>query len=130
MKPPKGLRDAGKALWAAVLADLPGDDWELDERELSILAAACSQADDVAALEAVISKQGPMATGSTGQPVVHPAVSEARQGRLALGRLLGLLALPPGEAGPASTAAGQRGHRAAEARWNPSPKKKARRGAA
>lgn len=82
MKPPKGLGNAGQALWRAIHKGLP-DGWELDEREVAILELAARQADAVAELEAIIAAEGTMAQGSTGQPVVHPAVMEARQGRLA-----------------------------------------------
>jgi pyruvate/2-oxoglutarate dehydrogenase complex dihydrolipoamide acyltransferase (E2) component len=112
---PKGLGEEGRALWSSVVTGLPAG-WEFDERETAILTLAARQADDLAALQAVIAREGPIAVGSTGQPVVHPAVAEARQARLAIGRLLGQLGVPD-EAGSRGTAASMRGQRAARARW-------------
>ena len=84
---------------------------------IRLLLAACKQRDDIVKLEAVVERDGVTTTGSTGQVVTHPAVAECRQGRLALGRLLGLLKLPEEEEqaqGPAS----KRSQKAAQARWN------------
>lgn len=115
MNPLSGLGQAGKGLCEAVVADLP-DGWELDERERVLLNLAGRQADDLARLERVIAKKGAMALGSTGQPVVHPAVAEARQARLAISKLIGELELPDEEEKP-STSASKRAKKAADARW-------------
>jgi hypothetical protein len=93
------------------------DDAELDEREAAILAAACRQADDVAALEEAIAKQGVVVEGSQGQPRLSPLVTEARQGRLAVARLLGELDLADPDAEPRS-AKWRRARHAADARWD------------
>lgn len=116
MKAPDSLGGAGKRLWKSVAGDLPKG-WELDQREVAVLTLAARQMDDLARLDRIIAKQGAMAMGSTGQPVVHPAISEARQARLAIGKLLGQLALPDGDEEPA-TEASRRGRRAAQARWD------------
>jgi phage terminase small subunit len=113
---PKGLGPRGRALWKRIVGSLPAG-WELDDRELAILSLAARQADDLARLEQAIKRDGAMAVGSTGQPVVHPAIVEARQARLAIGRLLGQLQLPDEDAQP-RTEAGRRGQRAARARWD------------
>jgi phage terminase small subunit len=115
MTVPKGLGNRGRALWRSVAKGL-GEGWELDEREVAILTLAARQADDLANLEQAIKHDGAMSTGSQGQPVVNPAIVEARQARLAIGRLLGQLALPD-EAQEPRTEAGKRGQRAARARW-------------
>jgi hypothetical protein len=115
MTAPAGLANAGKALWKAVGEGLP-DGWELDEREQTILALAARQMDQVASLERLVKKNGLMVKGSTGQPVLNPAIAEARQGRLAIGKLLGQLALPDEEGKP-STERQARARRAAESRW-------------
>lgn len=117
MTPPEGLGEAGAALWSRIVEPRAAAGWLLDEREAAILSAACRQADDIAGLEAEIVSAGRMVEGSRGQPVLNPAITEVRQGRLALGRLLGQLALPDGEDVPRS-AAGQRGQRAARSRWS------------
>lgn len=116
MKPPKGLGNSGRALWRQIARALP-EGWELDEREEALLRLAARQADDLTRLETAISKSGPMVPGSAGQPVVNPAIPEARQARLAISRLLGALHLPDAEEAP-RTAAGQRGQRAANLRWS------------
>lgn len=116
MTAPKDLGNRGRALWRSVAKALP-EETEFDEREVAILTMAARQADDVARLETAIKKQGTMVRGSTGQPVVNPAVTEARQGRLAINRLLGELSIPDEEEQP-RTAAGRRGQHAAQTRWD------------
>src|SRR5436190_15089875 len=111
MTPPKGLGNPGRTLWRSLAQGLP-DGWELDERERALLTLAAHQADDLAKLEAAIKRDGAMTTGSAGQPVLNPALTEARQARLAISRLLGQLALPDEEA-EARTEAGLRGQKAA-----------------
>jgi P27 family predicted phage terminase small subunit len=115
-RPPKGLSEAGRALWRQIQRAVP-DDAELDEREAAILAAACRQADDVAALEAAIAAHGVVVEGSRGQPRLSPLMTEARQGRLALARLLGELDLSDADAQRRS-ARSRRGQQAANARWD------------
>lgn len=110
------LGTAGKRLHKQIIAGL-GKDWELDEREAEILRLACRQADDLHALEAAIRKHGVLTNGSQGQMVLAPWVTEARQARSAVSRLLGLLALPDSETEP-RTAAGRRGQKAANKRWD------------
>jgi Phage terminase, small subunit len=127
MTAPKGLGNAGRALWHQIVRALP-DDWEFDDREQAILAVACRQRDDIGKLEKVIQARGVMSVGSAGQPVCHPAVAEVRQGRLALGRLLGQLHLPDEEGEP-RTLAGKRNQAAAETRWR-NEQKGTERGAA
>src|SRR5687767_14590908 len=102
---------AGTGLIEAIRTGLPPG-VELDEREEAILDLAARQARDVAAAEADIAERGYLVPGSRGQQVVNPSVAEVRQGRLALGKLLGQLDLPE------STRDAVRGARhAAEARW-------------
>ena len=115
MTAPRGLGNRGRALWRSIEGGLP-EGWELDERERAILTLAARQADDLARLETAIRKGGAMVLGSAGQPVVNPAIVEARQGRLAVGRLLGQLGLPDEDAEP-RTEAGKRAQHAAQARW-------------
>ena len=119
----------GKAVWRRVLADL-GDGWELDARELLILESACRQADGNAQLEAAIDADGVTVRGSMGQPRLNAMVTELRQGRLALERLLASLALPGDEGAGAQTAAQKRASAAASSRWIRSGRRGGRRGAA
>ena len=67
---------------------------EFDEREETLLSLAARQAHDVERAEADLEERGLLVSGSQGQQVVNPTVSEARQGRVVLGRLLGQLDLP------------------------------------
>lgn len=103
-------------MWRSVAKGLP-DGWELDERELAVLSLAAHQADDLARLETAIKRDGAMSVGSKGQPVVNPALTEARQARLAIGRLLGQLSLPAEDEEP-NTEAGRRDQNAARVRWD------------
>jgi hypothetical protein len=86
---PAGLEAAGRRLWRQLTAE-----FVLNPREIDLLERACRQADDVARCEAVVLRDGVEATGSTGQAVVSPYLLEARQGRLAVARLLGQIGLP------------------------------------
>jgi hypothetical protein len=125
---PEQLGSAGKALWDAIQNGLPKG-WELDERETAILLLASRQADVVADLEAAVAG-GVMAEGSTGQPVVHPAIAEARQGRLAIDRMLAKIVLPAADKSGGETSASELGRRAAHSRWGRERTREARRGAA
>lgn len=113
--------------------------FELDERELLVLAQAARQADDIAALQAALRKHGTTSTGVAGQLKVSPLVPELRQARQALAKLLDTLDLPPladaGTAGapppgsgqssaglrlvapPARSAASRKASKAARSRW-------------
>ena len=103
--------EAGSDLIEAIREGLPPG-IELDEREEALLDLAARQARDIAAAEADIATRGYLVPGSKGQDVINPSVAEARQSRLALGKLLGQLDLPE------STKDAVRGARkAAEARW-------------
>ena len=82
-------RGAGEALVASIIQGLPPG-VELDERETALLDVAARQADDIARLEAEIAERGVRVPGSrAGHEILNPAISEVRQGRLALGKLLG-----------------------------------------
>lgn len=109
---PEGLGPAGTALWQSLTAA-----YTFEAREAALLVAAARQCDDVAALEALITADGPTVTGSRGQQRLSGAFTEVRQGRLALARLLGELALPADDVevgvGPASAKASH----AARTRW-------------
>jgi hypothetical protein len=121
---PAGLGTAGKALWRRLV-----DAYEFGPGELAILAVAARQADDVAALEALIADEGLIVTGSQGQPRLSAAITEVRQGRLALGRLLGQLSLPD-ESDRPLTAASLQAKKAADARWSRKRAERERREAA
>jgi hypothetical protein len=117
-KCPRGLRAPGKRLWRAISGDLL-----LDERELALLEMAARQADDIAALEAEVRRDGVTATGSMGQPRVSGALAELRQARLAVARLLGQIDLPNDET---ASDASRRGQSAAQKRWASDTRRKVR----
>jgi P27 family predicted phage terminase small subunit len=118
-KPPSGLKAAGKRLWRAIIGDLEAG-WALDRRELHLLERASRCEDEMRDLEAAVDRDGPTATGSKGQVVVHPAVLECRQLRLTQLRLLAALELEdPDARGTRATPASKRARRAARARWGP-----------
>ncbi len=98
---------AGAALVKSIVGGLPAG-VELDERERAVLDLASAQADDIARLEADVKEHGTRIEGSTGRPVLNPALIELRQSRLALGRLLAQLDLPDGGANVAQL---RRAHR-------------------
>jgi hypothetical protein len=106
----------GKALRKSILDDLPGG-WQLDHREETLLDLAGHQADDLDRLERAIKKEGATSTGSTGQRIVHPAVLEARQARLAISRLIGLIEMPGLDDEGSDTVSSIRARKAADARW-------------
>lgn len=114
---PKGLDTAGKALWRSIHADLDRS-WELDARELHLLARAARCADELADLDAAVDRDGVTAVGSRGQPVVHPALAEARQLRLVQLRLLGAIEMADPQAAIRSATPRQaQARKAAQARW-------------
>lgn len=116
-KPPVGLKASGKALWRSIVGGLE-EGWTFDERELALLREAAVVADQLADLDAVLERDGLTVAGSRGQTVVHPALTEARQLRLAQLRLLGAIELvDPAIAKRNATHASRRARMAAEARW-------------
>ena len=110
--PPDGLADRGSNYWQATTAD-----YELSASELVILTEVCRTLDDLDRLAQVIAHDGTTTLGSTGQTVVHPALTEARGQRLALHRLVSALALPDVEGDTVPTTGTIRGKGAARARW-------------
>lgn len=109
---PANLGAAGRALWDSLTGE-----YEFTAPELAVLAAACRQADDVALVEGVIAEDGPVVPGSTGQPRLSAALAEARQGRLALGKLLAQLAVPDVADDRPMTDRQRKAQRAAQTRW-------------
>ena len=86
---------------------------------MAILEQACRQADDVTALDQLIADEGRMIVGSRGQTRLAGAVTEVRQGRLALGKLLSQIALPSEEGAVLGHSAGSvRAQKAANSRWD------------
>ncbi len=110
---PARLGATGKALWRDLV-----DDYEFASHELRLLAQACACLDVTGDLEAQVSRDGTMIDGSKGQRVLHPAIAEARQQRMALGRLLAQLRIPDEGGRPSVASATElRARRAAQVRW-------------
>ena len=114
---PNGLKPAGKKLWKRIT-----ESWDLRPDELSVLEAACHEADLAALLQQIIDRPGfdPYTTGSMGQVVIDPVISEVRQHRATMQRLLASLKLPdaPGAAGKDSDEEmSSAARKAANARW-------------
>lgn len=93
------------------------DVWELTEAETVLLDQAASLLDRIVDLENQVAEDGVMVPGSRDQAVLHPAIGEARQSRLAFGRLLAQLNLPDPEGESVWTPHEVRARRAAQARW-------------
>lgn len=110
-RPPAGLGPAGRSLWRKLTGE-----YVFGTAELPILAAAARQVDAIAALEEAVEADGVLTAGSRGQTIVHPAVTEARLGRVTLARLLGSLSIPDESERP-MTYASVRAQKAASARW-------------
>jgi hypothetical protein len=114
-KKPAGLKRSA-TLWA----DVTGK-WQLRPDELRLLEDACRTCDLIDLLQAAINSEGVTATGSQGQTVTHPAVTEIRQHRAVLKQLVTRLALPDAagdDAGDGRRGSGSdAGRQLAHARW-------------
>lgn len=116
-EPPDDLGDEGAALWRELVRALPPD-WEFDPRELTAIKQAARQMDEIATLERELNESGRMITGAAGQLKPNPLIAELRAQRLAVVKMLGVLALPGGETGEqVFSGASERARKAAEARW-------------
>jgi hypothetical protein len=100
-------RQTNVQLVRTIRASLPGS-MEWSERDETVLAFAEAHARDLDALEADIAEHGVRLEGGK----LNTAFCEARQARVALGRLIGLVDIPD-EASTASLHAAK----AARARW-------------
>jgi len=112
-KAPPKLGKAGRELWRAITLN-----WELDARELAQLAAICRQSDDVALLEQALASDGLIVIGSAGQPRMNGVVTELRQSRMAVSKMLCDLRLPAADGTPAMSAASLSAQKASNVRWD------------
>jgi len=110
---PSDLGDRGSALWESVTTQ-----YGLRPDELSILADACHEADIIERLKAEFAARDLITTGSMGQDVAAPHVSEIRQHRATLATLLGKLRLPDDSAGAPSNSS-EAGRALVNQRWRP-----------
>ena len=91
VKPPKDLRDAGKALWSSIASK-----YQLRPDEVTRLEAACRTADVIGMLEDAWRELGnPMVSkGSMGQEVEHPMIGSIDKLRKSRQQFLRQLKLP------------------------------------
>lgn len=95
--------------------------FELSGPELEILAEAARTLDELDGLRDALTATGTTCTGSRGQTIVNPCLSEMRQARAELRRLLEVLSLPDPEQPSGKAVTGARSARAAKAartRWD------------
>lgn len=109
---PAGLGDRGSALWDDVTSR-----YGLRPDELAILADACHEADVIEELKEQFKTAPLITTGSMGQDVAAPHVSEIRQHRTVLANLLTKLRLPDEDGRAASSS--DAGRALVSHRWHP-----------
>jgi len=109
---PVGLSHRGRKFWNDALAA-----YEPSRADLEVLAETCRTLDNLDALAATITELGPMVTGSQGQQVINPALTEARGQRQILHRLMAALAFADEDEAPIPSARHIRSVTAATARW-------------
>jgi hypothetical protein len=113
----------GERMVSGIMAELTEDGVQLDAKENALLATACQLVDRMAALQAIIARDGLMVTTEAGVKV-HPAVIEHRLCATTLPRILAGI-------GAGDTTAGAKNpikQRAATARWAAHNRQKAIRG--
>lgn len=114
-RPPSRLGKAGRRLWRAV-----HQQYDMEQHEVELLSEACRTLDVIGDLDQVLAEAGPTTVGSTGQPVVHPALQEARLQRALLAKLLGQLGLPDVDGSSTALTGHQSRSRVGhKARWAP-----------
>jgi hypothetical protein len=89
--PPRGTGLNGGKLWRDVLGK-----YELEQHELALLREMVRCVDLLDKLHGITNREGLMVKGPHGSKP-HPAVTEARQARIALARLTAALRLPAGD---------------------------------
>lgn len=112
-EPPEGLGRRGLAFWHSATSD-----FDFTDAEIGLLEEACRTLDDLDALAASVREYGVMTEGSQGQPVVNPALTEARGQRVVLHRLIAALQLPDDEGNAVPTGTKLRTSTAARQRWS------------
>ncbi|WIE54219.1 hypothetical protein [Curtobacterium sp. MCBD17_003] len=105
---PRMLKAEGRKLWKETT-----EKYELRQDELEVLRAACAEADLIVRMEDELVDAPLTVSGSMGQLVPHPLVSELRQHRAAMAQLLRGLKLPD----DGEKAASNQHRSAANSRW-------------
>ena len=98
-KAPAGLGKAGRAQWSSIAGS-----YSLRPDEVTVLEDVCRTADMLSALTAAwVDRGSPMTTsGSMGQLVIHPLISEMDKHRKSRAQFLKQLALPDADDAPAT----------------------------
>ena len=109
---PSGLAHRGGSFWRRRMAE-----FDFGDGEIELLVEICRALDEAEALHRVVVEQGSTVAGSRGQITAHPCLSELRQTRLMLGRLLSQLALPDEDGDSLTSPLSARGRKAARTRW-------------
>lgn len=114
--PPDDLADDGRGVqfWRRIVAE-----FEVSHAEREVLVEVARALDELEALRAAVTRDGTVVEGSRGQLVSHPALTELRQGRAELRRLLSQLGADETSDAdhPSGQVAQERGRKAARARW-------------
>lgn len=109
---PAGLGTRGRRYWRQILGQ-----FELSDSEMQLLTEVCRCLDRLDLLDEAIRELGATVTGSQGQTVVNPAMTEARGQQALLHRLVAALALPDEDGTAVPSGHSIRGQRANAARW-------------
>ncbi|MDM2104305.1 hypothetical protein PP405_11520 [Mycobacteroides abscessus] len=120
---PRELGKGGRKLWNSTKSQ----GYILRPDEVRVLEDACREADLIddiqSAWKAAKARDEFMVSGSMGQQVINPLVSELRQHRATLAGLLAKLKLPDTQAGSAGAEStrGDQQRAAANSRWSIKP---------
>lgn len=102
----------GQVMVAAILAEMTDAGVEPDAKETALLDAGRQLVDRMAALEAIIARDGELLTSQAGVVRVHPAVAEHRQVAATLPKVLAGIVV-----GDSAVAKNPAKVRAAQVRW-------------
>ena len=110
---PRTLDAKGRAFWKALQAD-----YEFSESEEVLVLEAARCIDRLDMLDKSVRELGPMVSGSSGQQVVNPALTEARGQQAILHRLIAALQLQDEDGHSIASAKQIASQTANYARWN------------
>lgn len=116
-KMPRGqLGTEGKRLWNDLTEVFNFTD---EPAKLRVLFDACKLADTIKRMDDEAADAPLVVEGSTGQPVIHPCISQANSARSLMATLLGKLGLPDAdhEVAEKRTRRTESARKAAQARW-------------
>jgi hypothetical protein len=109
---PQGLGKRGSQLWKSFSSS-----YAFRPDELIVVEQAARTLDTIGLLDEALSGQPLVVKGSMGQEREHPLLSEVRQQRAALARLLRQLDLPEEDAGYSAGSRSAAARSMARARW-------------